>query len=570
MHHELIVNLLALMLGATALVALCHRLGLSSIVGYLAAGLVFGPHLLGVLHESEAIHWLAEVGVVLLMFTIGLEFSLPRLLASRRLVLGLGGAQVATITLLAAAALAALLDLPWPLAVVLGGAVAMSSTAIVLKQLGEQGELSAGHGGIATGILLFQDLAAVPVLVLLPLRGSEAGELGDILWPTIARALAVFLVLVLTGRCLLPRLLHWVAETHSLELFMLAVLAMALSAASVSLLAGLSATLGAFMAGMMLGETHFRHQIEADIRPFRDLMLGIFFLSIGMQLDPSALIEKPLWVLLIVVSLTLVKGMVMFLLVRAFGYARNTALRAAVALAQGGEFGLLLVSQVIALDLGDNDVLQPLLAGTIISMLLAPLLVRHNAALARRLGGSPVEAASELDNVSQDTGERRGHVIIFGYGRFGRGIARVLNENNLETLAIDHDPRRVRELREEGETVLYGDASNAALLELAHVREARAAAITFDDFEHSRHIIAQIRRFNPGLPVLLRLPEEGAATDIEDDNVVVFDSALESSLMFARQLLVISGVDSVAADQAANSVRSRNYSELRDGLEEEW
>ena len=569
MDHQLILNLLMLLIGATLLVALCHRLGLSSIVGYLATGLLFGSHVFGVLHESETIHWLAEVGVVLLMFTIGLEFSLPKLLAARRLVLGLGGAQVTVLTLVVALLLHFSMELEWSLAVVIGGAFAMSSTAIDLKQLGEQGELQATHGRIATGVLLFQDLAAIPFLVLLPLLGSSGEELSSALWPTIFKAITVFLVLALTGRYLLPRVLHWVANTHSLELFMLSVLAMALSAASLSLLAGLSATLGAFMAGMMLGETHFRHQIEADIRPFRDLMLGIFFMSIGMQLNPSVLSNQPLTIAGVVLALVLFKAALQLVLIRAFGYPPRSALRAALVLAQGGEFGLLLVSQALNLELGQSSLLQPLLAGLIISMLAAPLLLRYNAHIADWFQrNAEDDDGAEIGNADLETEELQDHVLILGYGRLGQGIAHILGENNINTLAVDRNPQRVRELREQGETVLFGDASNAALLQQARVERARAAAITFEDFDHSLAVIAQIRRFHRELPVMLLQPHDQDEARIEDENIFIFDAALESSLMFARQLLILSGVESAQADLAANTVRSHDYSELRVAVEE--
>jgi len=376
-------------------------------------------------------------------------------------------------------------------------------------------------------------------------------------------------VLAITGRYLLPRVLHWVANTHSLELFMLSVLAMALSAASLSMLAGLSATLGAFMAGMMLGETHFRHQIEADIRPFRDLMLGIFFISIGMQLDPQVLTRSPALIVGVVGALTLGKALLQWLLIRAFGYSSRSALRAAIALAQGGEFGLLLVSQALSLQLGESDLLQPVLAGLIVSMLIAPLLLRYNNPLAGLLHRHDDDRDHALpDNTGQDTEALRDHVLIFGYGRLGQGIAHVLNENTIDTLAIDRDPQRVRELRAEGETVLFGDASNAALLEQARVQQARAAAITFDDFEHSIAVIAQIRRFNRQLPVMLLQPQDQQGIEFDDPLILVFDAEMESSLMFARQLLVLSGLDSEHADQAANTVRTHDYSELRSVIDD--
>ncbi|HID48797.1 MAG TPA: potassium transporter KefB, partial [Chromatiales bacterium] len=373
----------------------------------------------------------AEAGVVLLMFTIGLEFSLTRLLAAKKLVLGVGGAQVTSITLLGSLVFLGLGVQP-VLAVILGGGIAMSSTAITLKQLGEQGELGMVHGKVATGILLFQDVAAIPFLVLLPLLGNGGPGQEEALWLTLARAAAVFLILVMLGRHLLPRLLHWVAGTHSLELFMLVVLTLALGAAALTLLAGLSATLGAFMAGMLLGETRFRYQIEADIRPFRDLMLGVFFISIGMRLDPAILMDEPGAILLVLAALIMVKALLMTLLVRGFGYDWFESARSAVVLAQGGEFGLLLVAQVIAIGGVQSEFLQPVLAGLIISMLIAPVLIRLNHPLAQLLTGRPPGRleTDRLDNLAETTEGMQEHVILCGYGHLGQGIARILREQD--------------------------------------------------------------------------------------------------------------------------------------------
>ena len=563
MAHHLLFDLMLLMLGSAVLVALCHRLGLSSIVGYLAAGLVFGPTGVGLLRDGDSIGVLAEVGVVLLMFTIGLEFSLPRLLASRRLVVGLGGAQVLLVTIVFA-----LIFVAWEVspafAVILGGAFAMSSTAIVLKQLGEQGELRTPHGQVATGILLFQDLAAIPFLVLLPLLGESEAAFGPVLLATLGKAALVFVLLATLGRRLLPRVLHWVADTHSLELFMLAVLAMALGAAGLSLLAGLSATLGAFMAGMLLGETHFRHQVEADIRPFRDLMLGVFFISIGMQLAPGVLLEQPLLVGAVVAGLVALKGVLMLVLVRLFGYSWQESLRAAVILAHGGEFGLLLVSQVLLLGLVDSRLLQPMLAGLVISMLIAPVLVRFNRAIAGLLRGGRVLDDALPENLPEQTEDLRDHVILCGYGALGQGVAGVLQESNVPVLAIDRDARLVRECRANGHEVLFGDAGNAVLLELARVQQARALAITFHQPEDARRVIAQALRLAPDLPILVHTRH--GWDQVEEslpENVSIFDSTLESSLMYARALLLMAGLDDRLSEQAVNAVRADDYAVLR-------
>ena len=562
MEHNLVLNLLLLMAGTTALVALCHRLGLSSIVGYLASGLIFGPHVSGLLHESEEIHLLAETGVVLLMFTIGLEFSLPKLLASRRLVLGLGGAQVAMVTLVFALLLS-LAGFDRAQAIVLGGAFAMSSTAIALKQLAEQGEMGMVHGRVATGILLFQDIAAIPFLVLLPFLGDSSGHGTDIGW-MLASASLVFIALMLFGRMLLPRILHWVASTHSLELFMLTVLALALGAAGLTMLSGLSATLGAFMAGMLLSETHFRHQIEADIRPFRDLMLGIFFISIGMQLDPQVVLLAPISIVLVVAGLTVLKGLVIFVLVRLFGYDTMSSARSAASLAQGGEFGLLLVTQVMTLGLANAEWLQPILAGLIISMLLAPLLVRFNYAIAQILLGRDMHQldSDKLENYPEDTEGLSDHVIVCGFGRLGQGITRILEQQDIDVLAIDADPELVRNMRERVPALLFGNAANATLLELAHIRQARALAIAFDDEQQARLILAHVHRLNPALPVLVRSHHGWDLADKLDLTVQVFDDRLESSLMYAYELLLMCGVAPEQADKTIQLVRSHEYAEL--------
>lgn len=310
MEHSVALQLVFVLGLGTVLVALCQRLGLSSVLGYLATGVLVGPTALGWLPDDATTRLLAELGVVLLMFTIGLEFSLPRLLAAKRLMFGLGGAQV-LLTALLLGSMAMWLGLSPVEAFVLGGALALSSTAVVLKQLGEQMELPAPHGRVVTGILLFQDLAAIPLLAVLPVLAGDPAGLTGALALVLVKAALVFIVLVFVGRRLLPSILHWVAATGSLELFMLTALLLAVASAGLSILAGMSPTLGAFMAGMLLGETLFRHQIEADIRPFRDLMLGLFFATIGMQLDPKTFLIAPTAVALVLTGLVIAKPLIL-------------------------------------------------------------------------------------------------------------------------------------------------------------------------------------------------------------------------------------------------------------------
>lgn len=345
---------------------------------------------------------------------------------------------------------------------------------------------------------------------------------------------------------------------------MLAVLALALGAAGLSLATGLSATLGAFMAGMLLGETHFRHQVEADIRPFRDLMLGLFFVSVGMQLDPATIVQEPLTIAGIVAALLLVKGGLMLLLVRAFGFPWLEASRAAIVLAHGGEFGMLLVSQVLFLGLAESPLLQPILAGLILSMLIAPVLVRYNARIAWGLHRRPRMEEGEPENLPEQAEDLEEHVIVCGFGRLGLGVAAVLEEHNVPVLGIDRDARRVRECRANGHEVFFGDAGNAALLEMAGVARARALAITFHDPEAARRVIAQALRLHPELPILVHTRHGwDEAEEALPESVSIFDSTLEGSLMYARALMVMAGMDDKLSERAVNEVRASDYSVLR-------
>jgi len=564
MEHGLLTQLLVVLTVGTLAVAVCQRQGLSPILGYLATGVLIGPSSLGWLTDGPTTRQLAELGVVLLMFTVGLEFSLPRLLAAKRLILGLGGAQVVLTAVLLGLA-------GWGLgvsaggAVVLGGALAMSSTAIVLKQLGEQMELPAAHGRVAAGVLLFQDIAAVPFLAVLPVLAAGQPQLGVSLGLALAKAALVFGGLVWVGRRLLPPILHWVATSRSLELFMLTALLLAVAAAGASALAGLSATLGAFMAGMLLGETLFRHQIEADIRPFRDLMLGLFFVTIGMQLDPATFVDAPFGVLLVLVGLPLVKAGLLVPLIRAFGQTKTDAWRGAISLAPGGEFGLLLVSSALALGLLDSTQAQPVLAGLALSMLAAPILVRFNGRLASLLATgprerAPVEVEAHIAEASSGFSE---HVIVCGYGRVGQNLMRVLEQERVPALALDLDPERISQALAAGAKVLYGNAAQPGVLRAAGVDRARALAISVDDAALAERIVSHLRATGSQLPILVRSVHGHNDGSLTAAGAEVFPEGLEASLAFAGQLLILLGIAPSRVETRLNSIRADDYAALR-------
>lgn len=564
MEHSFLLQLVAVLAVGTLLVALCQQLGLSSILGYLATGVLVGPSALGLLVDDARIRLLADLGVVLLMFTIGLEFSLPRLLAAKRLVLGLGGLQVLVSGLLFG--LAALgLGLGPTEALVLGAALAMSSTAIVLKQLAEQMELPAPHGRAATGVLLFQDLAAVPLLVVLPILAADPAKLTGVLVLSLAKATLVFLGLLLIGRRLLLRFLAWVAATRSPELFALTALLLALSAAGLTSLAGLSPTLGGFMAGMLLGETLFRHQIEAEIRPFRDLMLGLFFATMGMQLDPATFVAAPVAVALVVAALVIAKPLILVPLARFFGQPPVDAVRIGISLGQGGELGLLLVSGAVTLGLLAPPVAQPVLGGLVLSMLLAPLLLRFNRPLAAwctaTAGGSTrVEAEALVADTGRDFD---GHVIVCGYGRMGQNLVGVLTQEGIPALALDLAPERVRQAAAAGEPVLFGNAAQPGILRAAGIERALAVAITIDDPVLAERILGHLRGLRIEVPVLVRSTRGRDEEALLAAGATVFPEGLESSLAFAGQLLLMLNVPSSRVEARLNAIRAEDYAPLR-------
>ncbi len=562
MEHDLLEVIFILLALGTALVALCLRFNVPPILGYLATGLIAGPHGFDWLPESPATHFLAELGVVLLMFTIGLEFSLPRLLAAKRLVLGLGGSQIA-VTAVLFGGIAWWLGLPGEAAFVVGVALAMSSTAIALKQLGEQMELGASHGQAAVGILLAQDIAAVPLLAIIPALADPAGGWMAVLALPMAKALGLFVVMMTLGERLLHPLLRWVAGTHSLEMFMLAALLIVSSMAASAHALGLSPALGAFLAGMVLGESEFRHQMEADIRPFRDLMLGLFFATIGMQLDPGVLWQAPQWVALTLFGLLLLKAVVIAVLARRFGLSPNAGWRSGISLAEAGEFGLLLLSLGMGLTLLPERPAQILLTAMVLSMVLAPFLVRANGVLARRLAAETTPLPGSDDAVSSVGEEFSDHVIVCGYGRLGQGLALLLRNAGIDSLALDLDIERVRQAADAGDGVVFGDATNATVLTAAGLARARAVAVTFDDPERAQRVARHVRLLRGGLPVLLRCRDARHEPMLRATGAEIFPEGLETSLTYAAQLMVLLDVSAEEIEALVNDIRASDYAPLR-------
>ncbi|MGE3480004.1 MAG: monovalent cation:proton antiporter-2 (CPA2) family protein [Gammaproteobacteria bacterium] len=558
---------LVLLVVSVLTVSIFRRFRLPAILAYLCVGVAVGPNGLAWVPDSEATRLLAEYGVVFLLFTVGLEFSLPRLIAMRHEVLRLGSAQV-VLTTLAAGGVAWALGLSAAAAFVVGGAVAMSSTAIVIRQMTERLELNSRHGSLSVGILLFQDLAVIPFLILIPVLagGDQDTVMWGLLW-ALAKGIVVVVLMFSAGHWLLRPLFHEIASSRSSELFTLTALLMALAAAWVTHYAGLSLALGAFLAGMMLGETEFRHQVEADIRPFRDVLLGLFFITIGMLLELSALPGILHWTVLLLIAIVAFKLVLIVALARLMGAEPGVAVRTGIVLAQGGEFGLVLLSLALGERLLDHHDAQVILAALIFSMALSPLMINYNGLIVKRLfAGTYLKQREQLlHEVAQDAGELRDHVIICGYGRIGQNIARLLAKEGFGHIALDLDPVRVRDARTAGERVFYGDSTHQEMLVAAGMARARALVVSFDDVTAALKILPQARLLRPDIPILVRTRDD---TDLERlqraGATEVVPETLEASLMLSSHLLLLLKVPVSRILREVKEIRDSRYQLLRE------
>lgn len=565
---EILHDVLILLTASVVVVTIFRRLALPPVIGYLFVGVVLGPSASGLVSGAMDIPLLAEFGVVFLLFTIGLEFSLPQLRTMRWTVLGLGSTQVLMTSAIGTLA-AWYLGASWSGAIVIGGALALSSTAIVSKQLTEQLEIHSRHGRKALGILLFQDLAVVPLLILIPILAREANgsiPLAQALALALGKGVAVFLLIIWLGRRALRPLFHEVAAARSNELFTLAVLLVALLAAWATHLAGLSLALGAFLAGIMLSETEYRHQIEADIRPFRDVLLGLFFITVGMLLDPRILLENWDWVVLLVTALMLFKAALIYALVRISGDDSRVAVRTSAILAGGGEFGFAVLSLALGSHLIQPEVSQIVLATIILSMVIAPVLVRHNNLIAHHIAnvGYATHGNATEQAIALSAEELRDHVIICGYGRTGQNVARFLEHEGIAYLALDLDPARVREARAAGEQVNFGDVARHEILEAAGLKRARMVIISFDDPAAALKVMQHTREQQPGLPVLVRTRDDTWLEEFEHAGATaVVPEILEASLMLASHALALLEVPLSRVFRYVREVRSDRYRLLR-------
>ena len=564
--EPIVFHSILILLGvAVVLVALFRYLRLPQILAYLCAGIIVGPYGMAWIPDLEGTRYLAEFGLVFLMFTVGLEFSLPKLIAMKNLVFGLGGAQV-LISSLVFGFVAWVFGVAPEGAIVIGGMLAMSSTAIVMKLLTEQLEQSSRHGHHAISVLLFQDLIVVPFLILIPALGGGAGQS---VWVTLGWALLKSILVLagifLVGRRLLRPFFHEVASARLREYFMLAVLLLTLTAAWITGMAGLSLALGAFLAGMMMGETEYRHQVEGDILPFRDILLGLFFVTIGMMLNLGAMRELWPWVLLCVAMIVVFKTLLILGLGKLFAMETGVALRTGLVLSQVGEFAFAMLLSANQYHLFSEVVTQIVLASVILSMMAAPLIVRYSGYLTKRLvPGYKRARDSNLDVIRAEAVGARRHVIICGYGRSGQNLAWMLEQEDIPSLALDLDPVRVRDARDAGKPVVYGDVTRRDVLDAAGLPRATALAISFYDVSAALKILETTRLLRPDMPVIVRTMDDAALERLKAAGATeVVPESLEGSLMMGSHLLLLMGVPVSRIVRHVRDVRTDRYRMLR-------
>ena len=556
------LSLVLLLLGASVLaVVIFRRFNLPPVLGYLLVGSLIGPHAFNLMQDIKSAQALAEFGVVFLMFSIGLEFSLPKLYAMKRIVFGLGLLQV-TLSMILITVLTMLFGVGWQLGIALGGVFAMSSTAVLTKLLAERMQLDSAHGREIMGVLLFQDLAVVPLLVLIPSLTQPPEKLAILLGIALLKAIVVLAIILVFGQTLMRKWFHFVAKAKSSEVFILNVLLITLSLAHITELAGLSLALGAFVAGMLISETEYRLQVEEDIKPFRDVLMGLFFVTIGVKLDLNILFGLWWQVLLALLALLTIKAAIVGLLSWRLGSSPGNAIRSALWLCAGGEFGFVLLGEIANLP---KNIEQIALTVLVLSMLVAPFIVHYSEKIVMRfVAGEWLLRSMQLTKIAAQSMGTEKHVILCGFGRSGQYLARFLGQEDVNYIALDLDPDRVREAAGAGETVVFGDAARKEVLIAAGLMRATVVIVTVSDTQLAEKILNHIQSLRPDVPVVVRTEDERDMERLRRAGAAeVVPEAPEASLMLASHALVLVGVPINRVLKRIRQTRSQRYSLLR-------
>jgi CPA2 family monovalent cation:H+ antiporter-2 len=559
-------DLLTLLLASVPIAFLFHRLRLPTIVGFMITGVVIGPYSLGLISDVHAIELMAEIGVALLLFTIGLEFSLHRILEIKRLVLLGGGLQV-VVTVLLATLIAYGRERSINQAIFFGFLIALSSTAIVLKTYIDRAEIDAPHGRAGVGILLLQDLSIVPMMLMVPVLSGREGSSPSRVIMTFATGLVAIGIIILATRKIVPYLLQHIVRLRSPEVFIISIVLLCLGTSWLTAQFGLSLALGAFIAGMVLSESEYSHQIIADILPFRDVFNSLFFISIGMLLSVSALASNIGGVLLLVIGLIIGKALIVLIVVRFLGYSLRVSTMTGLGLAQIGEFSFVLAKMGVPVGLLPEADYQRFLAASILSMIATPFLIK----LAPRIGyalqsvfgpGSALEP--NVPSYEPEESELRGHVVIVGYGLNGRNLAKVLRRTKVPYLVLELNADAVRSARAEGEHVIYGDATRREVLHQVGIESARILVLAISDPVATRHTVWLGREMKPDIHIIVRTRYMSELADLHDlgaDEVI--PEEFETSIEIFSRVLKELGIPRHITQRQVATIRNEGYEMLR-------
>ncbi|MDR3383133.1 glutathione-regulated potassium-efflux system protein KefC [Cupriavidus basilensis] len=558
-QHDFLVALVVFLVAAVVAVPVARRFGLGAVLGYLLAGVAIGPWALRLVTNVESILHFSEFGVVLMMFVIGLELEPKKLWALRRVIFGYGGAQMAACAILLGG-VAALVGASWQVALVAGLGLALSSTAIALATLTERNLFGTPAGAASFGVLLFQDIAAIPMIALLPLLaagGADAGASGAGGWLGAAKAVGVIGAVVVGGRYLVRPALRFIARTDMREMFTAFALLLVVGIALMMDAVGLSMALGTFLAGVLLADSEYRHALEADLEPFKGLLLGLFFMAVGMSIDFGVLMHAPVQVAALVVGFVLLKTLVLDLLAPRFGIARGQWLLFALLISQGGEFAFVVFGVAGGAGLLPARIEALLVLVVALSMVATPLLLlafdRLVAPRLARLARRPDDVIAPQDNP----------VLIAGFGRFGQIIGRLLYAQGIGVTVLDHDPDQIEFLRQYDFKVFYGDATRMDLLESAGAERARILVVAIDGMEDSLALIDSVRARFPHLQIYARARHVSHVYQLKDRGVHLFErEVFEGSLLLGRRVLEGLGYDPVQARSVALRFRRHNIAAI--------
>ncbi|TMO03704.1 monovalent cation:proton antiporter-2 (CPA2) family protein [Pseudoalteromonas sp. S558] len=557
------VQIFGLLVAAVLLVWFFKRIGLPPILAYLATGVLAGSHGIGWMAQTHEIDFVAELGIVFLLFSLGLEFSISRLMAMRNIVFGLGSLQVVVTSFVF---IITLYSLSFSLltSFTIGVIMALSSTAVVVKLLKETGELNQRRGQLAIGMLLFQDIAVVPLLIILPLLAtSDSQSISWALAFALSKGAFVCLLLWAIGKWVLPKVFNEIALVRTDELFVLTTLLVALFAALLTYMFGLSMALGAFLAGMMLGESHYRHQLEADIRPFRDILMGLFFVTVGMQLDILYVLSNSLFIIGALLGLLILKIAVVAISAQLMGERKQDALACAIMLWQMGEFGFVLIALGSQQQLLTSEQASFLIALGVLSMAFTPFLIDKTPFILKRLGVLD-RAIMAWESEPKSSTLYSNHVVICGFSRVGQTIARFLKPEAIEYVAIESNPILVQEGKAAGEPVIYGHVKQKDILKCAGVERARLVIITFTEFEQTQVVIDAIKQIAPEVKILIRTRDDSQLEKLKELGVTeVVPETLEASLMLVSHVLSMSGVPMSRIVRRVSKERRNRYQFLQ-------